>query len=140
MEICQSGLQDPMDGGCRAHDSAPSAEVRLSISLSKHPCKTSRCRARRASVSFQRRRFFANVPAFSPTTCQAVRGGFTQTNYGIKSGNNPPICVISNRKQYKSGGESESNPHGLSHMLLKHARLPFRHSPALSMVFSGFYS
>ena len=30
MEICQSGLQDPMDGGCRAHDSALSTEVRLS--------------------------------------------------------------------------------------------------------------
>ena len=34
----------------------------------------------------------------------------------------------------------ESNPHGLSHMLLRHARLPFRHSPALSIVLPSPYS
>ena len=38
------------------------------------------------------------------------------------------------------GGGGDSNPHGLSHMLLSHARLPFRHSPAISMVLSDAYS
>ena len=31
-------------------------------------------------------------------------------------------------------GRRDSNPHGLSHMLLRHARLPFRHSPVTQMV------
>ena len=34
-------------------------------------------------------------------------------------------------------GRRDSNPHGRSHMLLRHARLPFRHSPDVSMVLSG---
>ena len=36
-------------------------------------------------------------------------------------------------------GSLESNPHGLTHMLLRHARLPFRHSHALSIVFPHVY-
>ncbi len=31
----------------------------------------------------------------------------------------------------------DSNPHGRSHMLLRHARLPFRHSPDASMLLAS---
>ena len=40
------------------------------------------------------------------------------------------------RRGFPWWGRRDSNPHGLSHMLLRHARLPFRHSPARSMVLS----
>ena len=56
------------------------------------------------------------------------------------------VCLsgygVSSRAVYDQTwwGRRDSNPHGLSHMLLRQARLPFRHSPTISMVLSDAYS
>ena len=42
--------------------------------------------------------------------------------------------VFQSEPQARRLGQTGFNPHGLSHIYLWHARLPFHHSPALSMV------